>query len=300
MVGIPTTGRVSLSETIKSVIVSAGQSGVKVKILVVTNGQRLSKDRWVDLDRPGNISISTVHVPELGYANVRNAILENLDAPVLAMVDDDEVVSDDWVAAGLTELETFDAAVITGPVNYLVGTRGAEWIRRRQVFASPLRSRGEAVGVCSSNNIFVDTTRAGPLPKFDPRYNQTGGEDTDWTHKLHAAGKKIIWSPRVSVAELVESKRLNRNYIRSRFRNNGRILALTIYSKKSILVVCGGALARIILGTSRVSLMGASRVLHIHSVPRWYYNDAEGMAWRGVGMISGLAGRLRDARGDRT
>ncbi|WP_159417569.1 glycosyltransferase family 2 protein [Rhodococcus rhodochrous] len=298
MVAIPTMGRESLSATIESVINSAARTDCRVKILLVFNGTTASVHGNMDYFLPDNVEIETVYEPNRGYSNARNAIIKNLDAGVLAMVDDDEVVNPDWIATGLSELRKYNADVIAGPVQYIISDPAAGWIHARRVFSSPDRKDGQELEVCSSNNLFLDTSRLRNLPNFDEQYNFTGGEDTDWTMRLHRDGARIVWSNGVSVAEFVAADRLNRQYIRRRFQNNGEILALTIYHDKSTTWLLGAGTLRIAAGIGKTLLSKLASLTPVSRIPSWRYNDAEALVWRGVGIIrqSVLGSRQRGGK----
>ena len=176
-----------------------------VTVLVVDNNL---EPRVSDLP-PG---VVVVHEPRAGVAHARNAAVSRslaMGAETLVFIDDDEEPSDErWLAKLLGGLAAHDAAGATGPVlpEFPKGTPA--WIARHPVFWHRRLRDGASVREAATNNlalrneVFADVT-----PWFDVRFDMVGGEDTEFTRRVAAAGYEIAWIDQATVSESVPASR---------------------------------------------------------------------------------------------
>jgi succinoglycan biosynthesis protein ExoM len=120
----------------------------------------------------------------------------------------------------------FGADVVVGPVfpQYPPGT--PSWL----VAANPLfvdwGRRGKRLDTGRSGNVLIrrDRIERSKL-RFDPKLGKTGGEDTDFFHRLHLAGAVLVATDDARIHEEVPAARLDPAYIRKRALRSGQSYA---------------------------------------------------------------------------
>jgi GT2 family glycosyltransferase len=66
---------------------------------------------------------------------------------------------------------------------------------------------GAKFNYLSSANFCIRADVCRGVGMFDPRFNHTGGEDTDLFRRLLHAGRKLVWAPEAKVNEYVPASR---------------------------------------------------------------------------------------------
>jgi glycosyltransferase involved in cell wall biosynthesis len=218
------------------------ETAAKLEIVLVENGDGEMLCPVVDSFASGHGRFRIHHLaePRLGIVFARNAVLEfalksGFDS--LAFVDDDEVVTSDWMAEILAEQQRGGYDIIGGPVRAFVRSsplrfwEGVVWkglsSRFRQVeqkCADRKAGERDADIVVSTNNclLSLDFIRNGQL-RFNDRYNLTGGEDTRFFHDARALGAKTGWAPKAVVLEEMPRERLSPLYQLRRARDHALV-----------------------------------------------------------------------------
>jgi hypothetical protein len=167
------------------------------------------------------------HVPR-GYSQIRNeAIRRAVDGgfDVLAMIDDDELPSDGWLAALVAPFD-HDADVVVGPVlTAWPEDAPARFVRSSLPRAAPSTPDGWIDGDLRSGSCAIRVAALGSV-RFDEHFDATGGEDTALFRRLQAAGARCYWASGASVTELVDPERVRLRYFAQRSFAQGRSLAV--------------------------------------------------------------------------
>jgi len=88
----------------------------------------------------------------------------------------------------------------------------------------------------------------GPDP-FDPRFNESGGEDV-WLIKGHVRqGKRLLWNQEALVEELVPAERMTLGYLKSRKFDHGRLRCVFMHGDGGI---AGKARAAVWMGAGLI------------------------------------------------
>ncbi|MFW5662027.1 MAG: glycosyltransferase family 2 protein [Oceanicaulis sp.] len=152
-----------------------------------------------------------VHVPDPGVANARNAGFAAATGRMIAQLDDDESASAGWLSALVDARDRFDAGLVFGPVRS-EPPAGAGGLRRAYVARLYARTPDLASGPIGKpfgcGNSLIDRARVAlPDPPFDPRANETGGEDDRLFSALIRSGARMAWATGAVVTEHVEPGR---------------------------------------------------------------------------------------------
>lgn len=210
-----------------------------------------------------------VVVPRVGFAEVRNAALEQAARhhQYLLFIDDDEIPKPDWVRKHLTAARQWDADVVVGPV-VAAKTEGAPaWSDAgRLIRPEAIEDDGPYQGHVGSGNTLLRVAfcREHGLT-FDSRFNATGGEDTDFFLRARANGARTVWAQGCLVVERLDPDRLTLiSLVRRSFRG-GRVYARSFadrrFRHRAAFVIrkalqCLVGLLQIFAGTVRPVMLG--------------------------------------------
>ena len=151
----------------------------------------------------------------------------------IAVLDDDELADPDWLETLCAAAKRFGADIVGGPqAPVFAQASHAAWARH-PVFAPPYLASGSVEALYSSGNLLIgrQVLAAMPMPFLDPRFNFTGGGDSDFLSRSVQRGFRLAWSAESIVRETVPARRVEADWIRSRALRNG-VLSTLVEKKK--------------------------------------------------------------------
>jgi succinoglycan biosynthesis protein ExoM len=225
-IGIASLGRPCLSRTLASLCAIEIPSDYRVEIVVADDDQGGAAAIRVAAGQPWDLPVRALPVAAGNISLARNACLDAADGEWVAFVDDDEWVEPDWLVRMFAAQAEFGSDVVIGPVfpQYPAGTPG--WL----VDANPLfvdwGPRGKRLDTGRSGNVLIRRSLVERLGlRFDPKLGKTGGEDTEFFHRLHLAGAVLVATDDARIYEEVPQARLAPAYIRRRALRSGQSYA---------------------------------------------------------------------------
>lgn len=156
-----------------------------------------------------------------GISAARNAIfdeVEQLGARFLAMIDDDEWPSPQWLVELLGCRSASGATVIGAPVRP-VFPESAATLRKYARYWSVDKQflEGRPFVFCTCNFLIDMQAIAGePRPLFDEQFGLSGGGDTVFFRKLFFGGHAMAWSDAAWINEEVPVSRASFKWMRQR------------------------------------------------------------------------------------
>lgn len=241
-IGIPTYKRPAqlnhLLESLSNLIIP---KGVTVTIIVVDNDAgRSGQDVVQRYQTEGPFPVTYLLEEKVGVVHVRNRLLDVSTAEYLAMVDDDQYAVSSWLAEMVSTMELHGADAVVGDVEPVFPDHSPSWLIRNHGY-EPIGEMQLRNG--STNNVLL---RRSSLVKrgmrFDPQFNFTGGEDTDFFYRLVQSGGKIYGSLRGKIFAPIDPTRVNLAwYVLRNFRVGqtnsvvyGRNVALYVSSLRKV------------------------------------------------------------------
>jgi succinoglycan biosynthesis protein ExoM len=195
-----------------------------------------------------------VHEPRRGYSSVRNAVIGSVgDVDAIAMIDDDELPAPGWLDNLLAARERWGADVVAGPVISEFPPGVPAWYASSGVFdlEAPEFPEGGEMRWCASNNTLVLAEVFQRVPEgFDPKFDQTGGTDTDFFMRAQLRGCKIVWTHTAIVHEFLPSSRFTRRWIFRRATRAGNSRAVIEFE------LVGGVKTRVMRAVKALGLCG--------------------------------------------
>ena len=216
---IPTFRRSEgLEEALKSLFLQNIMSQ-NVRVLVVDNNPEPIEKRLTEsLSSRFNHNIEYVHEAKAGVSNARNAAMKLArTSRYIAFLDDDMLVSPDWLSALVKTSKDYKAGLVFGPTYAVMPNEDDPC----NDYMSPFYERiiydhdeGYTEETLGTGGCLIDLDYCNlPIPPFDPALNERGGEDDIFFDHLRQTGTRIAWSPKAASYEIVPETRATHDYI---------------------------------------------------------------------------------------
>jgi succinoglycan biosynthesis protein ExoM len=222
--------RPELEDTLRSLAEITMPVGAEVRAIVADNDDWPSAEELVaEIAEELPFEIVYLHAPASNISVARNACLERADGDFVAFVDDDELVSRDWLVKLLETAEHSGADTVLGPVEAVYREAAPGWMKRGDFHSTaPVWVKG---GIRTGYTCNVLLRRSSPHVadrRFNLALGRTGGEDTEYFAHLHDAGGIIAFAPEALAYEPVPDSRARLSWLaKRRFRvgqTHGRLL----------------------------------------------------------------------------
>lgn len=235
--------------------------------------------------------IDALLVTERGIPLVRNALvaaaLARPDISHVAMLDDDEAASPQWIDALVDAAREWDADVVGGAVLREMDSALAPWAAKHPLLQAKRRSRSGPVALVDSTANVLIAARAlramGERP-FDEGMALTGGSDKQLFSRMARAGYRFAWSEEALVTELIPASRVTTKWLLMRGYRLGMTDMMVERFHKGRLRTLAGETPRIAAGL----LMGTLGA--VTTLDRGKRIVRLGKLYRAAGKIAGLAG----------
>lgn len=213
--------RDTLKTTLQSIANQVLPSGCALEVVVVDNDENASGRATCGLFEDTELDVRYFVNAQRNLSEVRNATMEHAHGELLAFIDDDEWADPNWISALHQALVEYDADAAFGPVVVHYPDETPEWIKQGDMFAKDKHATGASLKKGATSNALLKASwvKSRGL-RFDPIYGKSGGEDTDFFHRIYKNGGKLVFDNRAIVSETVEPHRLNMDYLK---RQNIRI-----------------------------------------------------------------------------
>lgn len=227
------------------------------------------------------------------YARNRCISEASKESDFIAMLDDDETATPEWLEELLLSQQKFDAEIVSGPVLavYSEGQDVPGWIKAGDFYSFPRYETGREMEVAFTGNVMFSTKLLNNLEEgesfFNHRFAHKGAEDVYCFSSLHKAGHKIIWADDAVLYEPIADQRLSLKWILNRGFWSWSVHSLIekeLYPSIKVQTSRGlKGLGLIAIGALSV---GPSLLLGRHKAVK-----ALVKVYKGMGTISGLLGR---------
>jgi succinoglycan biosynthesis protein ExoM len=195
----------------------------RIRIVVVDNDHTPSARSVVEqAARETGADIAYVHAPAHNISLARNAALEAARADWIAFMDDDGTAPPDWLAGLLDAARRAEADVVFGPCAAVYPPNTPEWIVRGDFHSTRIHRPG-AISTGHTGNALIRARHPGlAATRFDLARGRTGGEDTDFFHRLHRAGARMTYAEGAVVQDVISPDRVNLGWLVTRWFRSGQ------------------------------------------------------------------------------
>lgn len=289
---IPTYKRpVFLHDTLVSII-NRSKSDFDIVTLVADNDPQISAQPVVRKMNTVNSDIVLVSQPVRGIASVRNKLIDEATksgAAFIAFVDDDQIVSPEWLNQLVATVRKTGADAVVGRwvPRYEHGV--SSWVKRSGYWEQPERRTGAVARKFGTGNVLLRLSAVNAVPGlFDERLNLAGGSDGHFFARFHKLGFTSVWCNESVVEERILPSRSTARWIiqrEFRYGTNTAYVAKTVFPSIKTYAyrsVTAAAYAGVFCLVSIVTLPFGKAV--------WVPNVAR--VARGAGLLAGLFGRM--------
>lgn len=201
----------------------------ELTVLVVDNcsEESIGYEKVLGLQATYRHKLITVVEASRGISNVRNTMIktfiENEHCNYLAMIDDDQEVSPDWMTRLVTTAKQFEADVVGSSVEARFDSVPPAWVLDLDLFSRKSRKSGvvEIVhgtgGVLISKDVF---NRLG-VQYFDEAFGLTGGGDKEFFYRLGKKGARFVFDGDAVCYEYYNADRLTYEWAQRRAERIG-------------------------------------------------------------------------------
>lgn len=173
-------------------------------------------------------TVEYVVEPAPGLSAARNAAIaaaRDHGAEAVAMLDDDEWASPDWLAQLLETRRSTGASIVGGPVQPVFPDSSAIRPSVKALWSVPQgRLHGKPYVYCTCNCLFdLDAIANLGAAPFDDQFAFTGGEDAVFFRRLFFAGVSMAWSERAILFEEYTPERASHAWLRRRWYRQGNV-----------------------------------------------------------------------------
>ncbi|MEE9388246.1 MAG: glycosyltransferase family 2 protein [Paracoccaceae bacterium] len=216
--------RPHLATTLESLAQLELPKGIKIRILVADNDASPSAKVLVAKHQGTSIPVHYIHAPERNISVARNACLEHATGDLIAWIDDDETADPAWLIRLFYALQEGGFDAVFGPAVAIYPADAPAHIVGNDFHSNrPVIRQGEVRTGHTCNAIVDMRNPATRLLRFDIAKGRTGGEDTDYFHRLWAAGGTLGICDAAQVFETVAEGRLTFGWMVRRSFNSGHI-----------------------------------------------------------------------------
>ncbi|WP_214754761.1 glycosyltransferase [Exiguobacterium sp. s16] len=272
---IPTFKRLSsLKRLIASINSLEIPQDFQGEILIIVVDNDIAKSAASIIYEESKFKVQYYNESLKGLSNVRNkVILESIKekCDYLAFIDDDEEIVDNrWLINYLNCINLYNADVVAGPVITTYSNVKKNWILNSGIYDRKRFKTGSEISYAGAGNLFLKTDIFSVLkyPFFDNKFNNTGGEDTDFFFRLKKMNMKVIWCDEALVSEQLIEERTKIVYLLKRALNGGIIYTQCKMKYSDIKFLTAATI--VIDSTIKIILYGLLMLLKPKKIPLYF------------------------------
>jgi succinoglycan biosynthesis protein ExoM len=265
---ICTYQRPQLVFTLRSIAQLEIPSGCALRVIVADNDDEPSAQVTARgmADELG-LTLEYIHAPARNISVARNACLNAATATYVAFIDDDEIVSANWLNAMLEAFNSSQADIVLGPVQALYPENCPSWVRAGDFHSTrPVYVNGRIITGYAGNVMMrrASTTLHGI--RFREDLGVSGGEDTDFFGRAYKAGTQIGYAEEAMALEGMPETRATLNWLLHRRWRFGQTHAMLLREEGN-----GSQLPALTALAKAIACFGMMLLTVLHPVRRRYW-----------------------------
>lgn len=232
---ICTFQRPHILETLQSIAAMKANPDWAIHVIIADNDETPSSRKMIEAKQEAfPYPLTYIHAPSRNISIARNACLDKAKAPLVAFIDDDEIVSQNWLVEMVTRMEDTKAQAILGPVKAIYQDQCPTWIKEGDYHSNyPAYVDGKITTGYTGNLLFNQTAKPFKNKRFRLELGQTGGEDSMFFKEAYLAGAKIEYAPRAFVTEVIPHERATFSWLAQRRFREGQTHGMMIQEVES-------------------------------------------------------------------
>lgn len=237
-IAIPTYNRARLlRRTLEGIARMSLPSGMSAELLVIDNNcTDNTREVVAELSPRMPFPVRLISEPEPGLNHGRNRALRDASFDHVVYFDDDVDVAPDWLEGYREAVGRLQAECVVGPVMPTFEREIPSCMTRvvLESLTSPYSVKGDALKLLPDDvahevpgcNFGVSKAAALKVGGFRSGLDRAGsallaGGDSEFGARMVKAGKRTAYQPRCAVAHVISQEKLDKNYLRLRWRGLG-------------------------------------------------------------------------------
>ena len=196
-------------------------------VVVVDNDKNESaRDTVQSIKDESTIEIKYYVEPRQNISHARNMSIEKAKGNLIAIVDDDEFPTYDWLLHLYKTQRKFKADGVLGAVLPSFEQEPPSWITRSKVYFWRLERpvTGTVLTAGNTGNSLIKRSLIRPDTMFNPHFGMSGGEDAEFFEKLIEKGHVFVSCREAVVHEVIPPERGQTRYLIKRNMLQGTTL----------------------------------------------------------------------------
>lgn len=233
---ICTYQRPGVVDTVRSIFSQLGVAS-KIEIIVCDDDEAGSARQWIaPLVENAPIVVKYVLCASKNISICRNTCVAEACGEWIVFIDDDEIAEPNWLHELLSTQAQCNADVIKGYVRGVYPPGTPQWILKGDPFTRDHGPSGTRLTRFGTGNVmFRRSLMIDGNIWFDESLGRTGGEDYDFFGRLSERGIYMIACQTAIVNEVTPFSRVQKSYLRRRYRRQGQVEA-KYYKVRSSLI----------------------------------------------------------------
>jgi succinoglycan biosynthesis protein ExoM len=195
----------------------------RISVRVADNDAARSAEAVIeDARKNPSLPIDYLVEPRTGIAFARNAVLHQIEADYIAMIDDDEFPQEDWLMRLLEDCEQCAVDGVLGPVLRHYEADPPAWLLKSHILERKTHATGTPIAwteARTGNVLLHRRVLAGSAQPF--RTDLKSSSDNDFFYRKIKEGFHFTWSQEAIVFETYPAQRWQRRFFLRRALLNG-------------------------------------------------------------------------------
>lgn len=240
---VPTYNRhTELKKLLDSILLLQVPLTLRVSLVIADNSMNFNSENILKRYRTSfstiGIELHFFCIPSKGLSNVRNSLLDfSMEkSNYIIFVDDDEYVPSTWLKDFFSVLHflNHEPDIILGAVTPVFEVEDS-WLAKTNYYEQSFKVNNSAINYCASNNTLIKTSIIKKYNiRFDPKFNDLGGEDQDFFSTLIRFGARVYGTNDVFVYEFNPKDRIGLAWVVKREFRKGNTLGLISLDSRDI------------------------------------------------------------------
>lgn len=226
----------SLNRTLESINAMTVPDELSWELIVVDNNSKDNTKQFVEnFIKTSGLNCRYVFEEKQGVSHARNSGIKNSKGGIVAFLDDDVIVTPDWLVKVDCAFKEYEPSVVWGKVLLKIDGGYTEWFSKKIAGALGEWDRGDKIFFADINDYYMIGIGANMSFKKDV-FEKIGlfrtdlgrvgnktlmGEESELFWRIMDFGGKCIYYPFATVYHCIESNKFNKGYLRRCHYNIG-------------------------------------------------------------------------------
>lgn len=203
-----------LEKLLQHLLITISKVKEPLEIIIVDNDSSQSAKELIERYQPFSpVEIIYISEPEKNISIARNRAVKSARYDLVALIDDDEFPSPNWLVAFIEFYRINSCDGLLGPVEPFFEINPPSWMIEANFFKRKRYKSGTILQPANmrTGNAFLKKSLFNKH-LFNPVLGHTGGEDVDIFERMNRDGYRFLWCDEAVVFEFIPKERISLNF----------------------------------------------------------------------------------------